>query len=51
MELLKEIYDEEYPLENISDTNSWKIREAARAILFDNDNLIPLLFCLKIQLS
>ena len=47
MELLKEIYDEEYPLENISDTNSWKIREAARAILFDNDNLIPLLFVSK----
>ena len=47
MELLKEIKDEEYSLENISDTNSWKIREAIRAILFDSNNLIPLLFVSK----
>lgn len=47
MELLREIYDEQYSLENISDTSSWKMREAVRIILFDSNNLIPLLFVSK----
>ncbi len=42
MELLKEIKDQNYS----SDT-TWKIREASRAILFDENNLIPLLFVSK----
>ena len=42
MELLKEIKDKDYP----SDT-TLKIREASRAILFDEDDLIPLLFVSK----
>lgn len=43
MELLKEIKDKELP-ENES---SLKIREASRAILFDDNNAIPLLFVAK----
>jgi 8-oxo-dGTP diphosphatase len=39
MELLKEIKDQYYS----SDT-TWKIRKASRAILFDYNDLIPLLF-------
>ena len=42
MELLKEIKDQDYS----SDT-TWKIREASRAILFDDNDLIPLLFVSK----
>lgn len=42
MELLKEIKDQDYS----SDT-TWKIREASRAILFDENDLIPLLFVSK----
>jgi 8-oxo-dGTP diphosphatase len=43
MELLKEIKDKEFP-ENES---TLKIREASRAIIFDENNLIPLLFVAK----
>lgn len=43
MELLKEIKDEEFP----EDESTWKIREASRAILFDENNLIPLIFVTK----
>lgn len=42
MELLKEIKDKEYP-----SNATLKIREASRAILFDENNLIPLLFVSK----
>ena len=42
MKLLKEIKDRDYS----SDT-TWKIREASRAILFDKNDLIPLLFVAK----
>ena len=42
MELLKEIKDQDYS----SDT-TWKIREASRVILFDDNDLIPLLFVSK----
>jgi len=42
MKLLKEIKDNEYP----TDT-SLKIREASRAILFDENDLVPLLFVSK----
>jgi len=43
MELLKEIKDKEWP----EDESSLKIREASRAVLFDSDGLIPLLFVSK----
>ncbi|MFW6047468.1 MAG: NUDIX domain-containing protein [Candidatus Woesearchaeota archaeon] len=43
MELLKEIKDKEFP----EDESTLKIREASRAILFDENNLIPLLFVAK----
>ena len=43
MELLKEIKDKEFP----RDKSTLKIREASRAILFDKNNLIPLLFVKK----
>ena len=43
MELLKEIKDKEFPKDELT----LKIREASRAILFDEDNLIPLLFVAK----
>ncbi len=43
MELLKEIKDKEFP----EDESALKIREASRAILFDENNLIPLLFVAK----
>ena len=43
MELLKEIKDKEFPI----DESALKTREASRAILFDKDNLIPLLFVSK----
>lgn len=43
MELLKEIKDKDFP----KDESSLKIREASRAILFDDNNLIPLLFVAK----
>lgn len=39
MELLQEIKDKEIPSEK-----SYETREASRAVLFDNDNLVPLLF-------
>ncbi len=42
MELLKEIKDQDY-----SSDITWKIREASRAILFDDNDLIPLLFVSK----
>lgn len=40
MEILLEIKDKPWP----SDLSSLKIREASRAIIFDENNLIPLLF-------
>ena len=40
MKLLKEIKDAEFP----EDQSELKIREASRAILFDENNLIPILF-------
>jgi 8-oxo-dGTP diphosphatase len=40
MELLKEIKDADYP----RDMSIVKIREAARAIVFDENNLMPILF-------
>ena len=43
MELLKEIKDKEWP----KDESILKIREAARAVLFDENDLIPLLFVSK----
>ena len=43
MELLKEIKDKEFP----EDESILKIREASRAVLFDENNLIPLLFVSK----
>ncbi|MBD3329072.1 NUDIX domain-containing protein [Candidatus Dojkabacteria bacterium] len=43
MEQLKEIKDASLP----EDTTDLKTREAARAILFDENNLIPLLFVAK----
>ncbi len=43
MELLKEIKDKELP----GDRSSLKNREASRAILFDENNLIALLFVAK----
>ena len=43
MELLKEIKDKEFP----EDESTLKIREASRAILFDDNDLIPLLFVAK----
>ena len=42
MELLKEIKDRE-----IEDESNLKLREASRAVLFDEDSLIPLLFVSK----
>jgi len=42
MELLLEIRDKE-----ILDENTLKFREAARAVVFDKDNLIPILFVSK----
>jgi len=41
MELLKEIFDA--PIEN----KNYATREAARAVIFDENNLIPLLFVSK----
>ena len=43
MELLKEIKDKKFP----EDESTLKIREASRAILFDENDLIPLLFVSK----
>ena len=43
MELLKEIKDKEFP----EDESTLRIREASRAILFDENDLIPLLFVAK----
>lgn len=43
MELLKEIKDKEFPV----DESTLKIREASRAVLFDENDLIPLLFVSK----
>lgn len=43
MELLKEIKDKEFP----RDESTLKIREALRAVLFDENGLIPLLFVSK----
>jgi len=43
MELLKQIKDKKFP----EDESTLKIRKASRAILFDEDNLIPLLFVTK----
>ena len=43
MELLKEIKDKEFP----GDESALKVREASRAVLFDKDGLIPLLFVSK----
>jgi len=43
MELLKEIKDKEFP----KDMSTLKIREAARAVLFDEKGLVPLLFVSK----
>ncbi len=43
MILLKEIKDKEFP----EDESTLKIREASRVVLFDEDNLIPLLFVTK----
>ena len=43
MELLKEIKDKEWP----KDKSVLKIREASRAVLFDENGLIPLLFVSK----
>lgn len=46
MELLKEIKDEE-SLIYITSDSTLRIREAARAVLFDENNLVPLLFVSK----
>ena len=43
MELLKEIKDKEWP----KDESTLEIREASRAVLFDENGLIPLLFVSK----
>lgn len=43
MELLKEIKDKEWP----KDISTLKIREASRAVLFDENDMIPLLFVSK----
>lgn len=43
MKLLKEIKDMEIP----SDTSGMKMREASRAVLFDNNGKIPMLFLTK----
>jgi 8-oxo-dGTP pyrophosphatase MutT (NUDIX family) len=43
MQLLKEIKDQEYP----ADESVLKIREAARAVIFDENNLVALLFVSK----
>ena len=43
MKLLHEIKDKEYPLEE----SNLKIREASRAVLFDDNGLIPILFVSK----
>ncbi|TKJ17156.1 ADP-ribose pyrophosphatase [Candidatus Woesearchaeota archaeon B3_Woes] len=43
MEILKEIKDKEFP----DDESTLRIREASRAILFDENELIPLLFVSK----
>ena len=43
MELLKEIKDKDFP----EDESTLKIRESSRAILFDDNDLIPLLFVAK----
>lgn len=43
MELLREIKDEEWP----SNESSLDTRQASRAVLFDENNLIPLLFVSK----
>ncbi len=43
MELLKEIKDKEFPKDKLT----LKIRETSRAILFDENDLIPLLFVAK----
>lgn len=43
MELLKEIKDEEFS----GNESGLRIREAARAVLFDEDDLVPLLFVRK----
>jgi len=43
MELLLEIKDKEWP----ADLSTLKLREASRAILFDENNLVPLLFVSK----
>lgn len=43
MELLKEIKDKEFP----GDESGLKIREASRAMLFDENGLVPLLFVSK----
>lgn len=43
MELLKEIKDKDFP----GDESTLKIREASRAVLFDENALIPLLFVSK----
>lgn len=43
MELLREIKDNEFP----DDESILKIREASRAVLFDKNGLIPLLFVSK----
>lgn len=43
MELLKEIKE----IDISEDTSNWRFREASRAILFDENNLIPILFVSK----
>jgi 8-oxo-dGTP pyrophosphatase MutT (NUDIX family) len=43
MKLLKEIKDKEFP----SDESTLDIREASRAVLFDENGLVPLLFVSK----
>lgn len=43
MKLLKEIKDQELP----QDESKLKIRQAVRVILFDDKNLVPLLFVAK----
>jgi len=43
MEILKEIKDKEIP----SDGSAYKIREASRAVLFDEKGMVPLLFVSK----
>ena len=43
MELIKEIKDNDFP----KDESTLKIREASRAVLFDENGLIPLLFVSK----